>query len=139
MISFLKGAKTIFPNVALSTAGCLESLEISTSRNVPDSDMTASSQYSDKYTPSGGRLNYPVQYDSQGDVTHIGGWAAATADQNQWLQIKFSQIFQISGVATQGRADDAHWVTSYKLEYSIDGSSWTYYPNVRILFARIYK
>ena len=100
--------------------------------------MTASSQYSEKHSPSGGRLNYQVQLDSQGDVTHIGGWAAATADQNQWLQVKFSQIFQISGVATQGRADDAHWVTSYKLEHSTDGSSWTYYPNVRILFWRIY-
>ena len=92
--------------------------------------MTASSQYGAEYAPSGGRLNYQAQIDSQGDTTQIGGWGALTADVNQWLQIKFSQIFQISGVATQGRADAAQWVKTYKLEYSTEGSTWTYYPNV---------
>ena len=105
---------------------------MSTSRLVPDADITASSQYNSKHAPLGGRLNYQAQFNSQGDITQIGGWAALTADQDQWLQIKFSQIFQISGVATQGRADEAQWVKSYKLEYSTDGSTWTYYPNVRV-------
>ena len=64
-------------------------------------------------------------------------------DQNQYLQIKFGQIFQIAGTATQGRADDAQWVKSYKLEYSTDGSTWAYYSDVRctfkILLMMIYK
>ena len=81
--------------------------------------------------PLGGRLNYQAQINSQGVTTQIGGWAASTNDKNQWLQVKFSQIFQISGVATQGRADATQWVETYKLEYSTDGSSWTDYPNVR--------
>ena len=114
------------------TLDCLKSLGVSTSRLIPDDDMTASSQFDTEYAPSGGRLNYQAQINSQGETTQIGGWAALTTDQNQWLQIKFSQIFQISGVATQGRADDAQWVKTYKLEYSTDGSSWTYYPNVRL-------
>ena len=102
---------------------------------VPDADMTASSQYDSTTAPSGGRLNYQTQYDDQGvTVTQIGGWAAAKLDQTQWLQVKFSQVFQITAVATQGQEDAANWVTSYKLQYSIDGSGWTDYSKVRHLF-----
>ena len=93
--------------------------------------MTASSQYDSKHSPLGGRLNYQAKLNSQGAITHIGGWAVLINDVNQWLQIKLSQIFQVTGVATQGRADYAQWVKSYKLQYSTDGSAWTYYPNVR--------
>ena len=95
--------------------------------------MTASSQYNVTTVPSGGRLNYQTQYDDDGVLTQIGGWAPDTADTDQWLQVKFSQILQITGVATQGRADQAEWVTSYKLEYSTDGSTWTSYPDVSFL------
>ncbi|XP_020628101.1 contactin-associated protein-like 5 [Orbicella faveolata] len=91
--------------------------------------MTASSQYSSQHAPLGGRLNFQAQITSQGVTTQIGGWSALTNDQNQYLQIKFNQIFQITGAATQGRGDDAQWVKSYKLEYSTDGSTWTYYPD----------
>lgn len=105
--------------------------------------MTASSQTNSQHEPLGGRLNFQAQINSQGVTTQIGGWAALTNDQDQYLQIKFGQIFQITGVATQGRADAAQWVKSYKLEYSTDGSSWTLYPDVRctfkILLMMIYK
>lgn len=104
---------------------------MSTSRLVPDDDMTASSQLDTEYAPLGGRLNYQTHFDSQGSITQIGGWSASTNDLNQWLQIKFSQIYQITGVATQGMADNAQWVKTYKLEYSSDGSTWTDYPDVR--------
>ena len=101
--------------------------------------MTASTQYNSQRAPSGGRLNYQAQFNSQGTVTQIGGWAALNNDVNQWLQIKFSQIFQISGVATQGRADDAQWVKTYKLEYSTDGSSWSYYPTVSYFLGCVFR
>ena len=122
---------------------CLKSLGVSTSNRIPDADMTASSQYNSQHAPLGGRLNFQAEINSQGVTTQIGGWSALTNDQNQYLQIKFGQIFQISGVATQGRADAAEWVKSYKLEYSTDGSAWTYYSDVRctfkILLTMIYK
>ena len=101
--------------------------------------MTASSQYDSQHAPLGGRLNFPAEINSEGVTTQIGGWAALTNDQNQYLQIKFNQIFQITGVATQGRADAAEWVKSYKLEYSTDGSTWTYYPDVRCTFKTLLK
>ena len=96
--------------------------------------MTASSQYNSAHAALGGRLHFQTQLNSQGATTQIGAWAALNSDTDQWLQIKFSQIFQITGVATQGRKDAAQWVTTYKLEYSTDGSTWTYYPNVSNLF-----
>ena len=93
--------------------------------------MTASSEYNSAHAAHGGRLNAQAEINTQGVTTQIGGWAALTNDVNQYLQIKFGQIYQISGVTTQGRSDAAQWVTSYKLEYSLDGSSWIYYPDVR--------
>ena len=113
---------------------CLKSLGVSTNRRIPDADMTASTSYDSKHAPLGGRLNFQAQVNSAGQTTQIGGWAALHNDQNQYLQIKFGQIFQITGVVTQGRADAAQWVKSYKLEHSTDGSTWTYYPNVRCTF-----
>ena len=109
---------------------CLSSLGVSTSRIIPDADITASTQYNSQHAPLGGRLHFQDQINSQGQITQIGGWAAAVNDVNQFLQIKFGQIYQISGVATQSRADSNQWVKSYKLQYSTDGSSWTDYPNV---------
>ena len=116
---------------------CLKTLGVSTGRLVLNDDMTASSQLGPEHAPSGGRLNYQNQYDSQGRITQIGGWSASTNDVNQWLQIKFSQIYQISGVASQGSSNDAQWVKAYKLEYSTDGSSWVYYSKVRGLIPSI--
>ena len=93
--------------------------------------MSASSQFNSQHAPLGGRLNFQAQISSLGATTQIGGWAALTNDQNQYIQITFGQIFQITGVATQGRQDAAQWVKSYKLEYSTDDSTWIYYPDVR--------
>ena len=93
--------------------------------------MTASTIFNSQHAALGGRLNAQAQVNTQGVTTQIGGWAALTNDVNQYLQIKFGKIYQITGVTTQGRADSAQWVTSYKLEYSLDGTSWTYYPRVR--------
>ena len=113
---------------------CLKSLGVSTSKIIPDADITASSQYNSQHAPLGGRLNFQAQITSQGVTTQIGGWSALTNDQNQYISITFGQIFQITGVATQGRQDAAQWVKSYKLEYSTDGSTWIYYPDVRCTF-----
>ena len=110
---------------------CLKTLGVSTGRLVLDEDMTASSQLDPEHAPSGARLNYQNQFDSQGRITQIGGWSASTNDEHQWLQIKFSQIYQISGVASQGSSDDTQWVTTYKLDYSTDGATWIDYPQVR--------
>ena len=48
-------------------------------------------------------------------------WYAGTHNQNQWLQVNFSQRVEIRRVATQGRHNGNQWVESYKLTYSSDG------------------
>ena len=48
-------------------------------------------------------------------------WCPRTNDQNQWLQIRFAQRFEITRVATQGRHNAYNWVKSYTLNYSSDG------------------
>ncbi|XP_068719978.1 sushi, von Willebrand factor type A, EGF and pentraxin domain-containing protein 1-like [Montipora capricornis] len=109
---------------------CLKSLEVSADSVVPDSSITASSQRDATTPPSGGRLHNQAQYNDQNVLTLIGAWAAATADKNQWLQIMFKQTFQITGVATQGQEDANYWVTTYKLDYSTDGSTWSSYGDI---------
>jgi hypothetical protein len=42
-----------------------------------------------------------------------------------WLQVDVGRLVSIGAVATQGRADDHHWVTKYKLGGSSDGTSFT--------------
>ena len=100
--------------------------------------MSASTSYNSHHAPLGGRLNFQDQVNSAGQTTQIGGWAALHNDKSQYLQVNFGEIFQITGVATQGRASAAQWVKSYKLEYSTDRSTWTDYPDVRYAFYHVF-
>ena len=93
--------------------------------------MSASSEYAATHAAKFGRLNAQTQQNAAGQIEENGGWAAKDNNGNQYLQIKFSEVLQISGVITQGASDADQWVTKYKLEYSSDGSTWTYYPDVR--------
>ncbi|XP_066270107.1 lactadherin-like [Branchiostoma lanceolatum] len=46
----------------------------------------------------------------------------------EWLQVDLGQTKDVTGVITQGRPNIAdNWVTSYKLQYSTDGASFTTY------------
>ena len=55
-----------------------------------------------------------------------GAWCAKKNEVNQWLQIYFGRETTVSKVATQGYDGD-HWVMSYSLSYSVDGSHWAWY------------
>ena len=59
----------------------------------------------------------------------LGIWAALTLNQQQWIQVKFGQRVTIRAVATQGRRDKTNrqWVTSYTLNYSMDGLNFQQY------------
>lgn len=109
---------------------CLEAVGVSAEITIPNNRMTASSSWKSAYGPHAGRLHSHSVQNSQGAVTLSGAWSARTNDKNQWLQIELNEVMTVSGVATQGRQDASQWVNSYKLEYSTDGSSWNYYPQV---------
>lgn len=57
-----------------------------------------------------------------------GSWSAEKNDLHQWLQVDLgSHYTRVMRVATQGRYDDSHWVTRYKLQYGNDGEKFQYY------------
>jgi len=86
---------------------------------IPDEAFTASTCYSAAYVPYRARLN----------LLPNGGkycWAAKQNNANQWLQVKLGRMFNIRGVATQGRHDSDQWVTSFSLAYTADDFNWVY-------------
>ena len=82
---------------------------------IPDSQLSASGSFT-TYFPADGRLNQAGQ-----------NWAAAALNTSQWFQVDLGQIETVTAVATQGREDAAQWITSYKIQYSTNGSSFTDY------------
>ena len=89
---------------------------------IPDSSFLASSYYDYQYKPHFARLK-----DSR------KGWAPTIADRdskNSFLQIDLGVVYTICAVATQGKhynGGTSEWTKSYKLQLSLDGSTWTYY------------
>ncbi|XP_070553559.1 lactadherin-like [Ptychodera flava] len=85
--------------------------------NIPNSQITASSNYNGNHMSYQGRLYY------QGG----GSWAWCSAHNSvgQWLQVDIGSARMVTQVATQGRGDANQWVTSYKL-YHYYPNGWTY-------------
>ena len=52
-------------------------------------------------------------------------WSAARNTIGEWMQIDLGKESCVSGVITQRRKNHGQRVTSYKLAYSTDGSSFT--------------
>ncbi|XP_019636532.1 PREDICTED: uncharacterized protein LOC109479099, partial [Branchiostoma belcheri] len=90
---------------------------------IPDDSITASSVLT-YVQPYFGRLK---------GTAGVGGWASAGQDRTQWLQVDLGVIKRVTGIVTQGAFQPVHdqysWVTSYKLQYSGDGTFWTTYAN----------
>ena len=42
------------------------------------------------------------------------------------FQVNLGQLYNIRGVATQGRHDANQWVTSFSLAYTADDFNWVY-------------
>ena len=83
---------------------------------IPDSHMTASSEYRTCFKPAFGRLD-----GHRGD-----GWCSQLAKSNrEWLQVDLGEIFKICGVASQGDVSgEGEYVSAFKLSFSFDGSHW---------------
>lgn len=101
---------------------CQEALGMETGI-ISDGQISASSEASTIYAAIQGRLHF------QETVDIAGGWAAATNDANQWLQVDLGrQLAKVTRVATQGRNGPyIQLVTKYKLQYSNDGVNFQNY------------
>ncbi|KAL9988974.1 hypothetical protein ACROYT_G003473 [Oculina patagonica] len=87
---------------------------------IPDSQMTASSQFSGYNKPAYGRL----------DGDRGAGWCAKKSDgKDDWLQVDFGETIQVCAVATQGDRHGHGWVTDFKLFYSLNENDWTSYED----------
>uniref|UniRef100_A0A3B4CSS2 receptor protein-tyrosine kinase n=1 Tax=Pygocentrus nattereri TaxID=42514 RepID=A0A3B4CSS2_PYGNA len=90
-------------------------------RTIPDSDITASSAWSDSTEAKHGRLST-----GEGD----GAWCPAGSvfpSGSEYLQVDLHTLHFLSLVGTQGRHADGHgreFARSYRLRYSRDGRRW---------------
>ncbi|KAI8510753.1 hypothetical protein Bbelb_116690 [Branchiostoma belcheri] len=107
----------------VSCAVCTDPLGME-SGAIPDDSITASSTYGFNREPYRGRLN---------GVAGVGAWAVLTNTIGEWLQVDLGEMETVTGTIIQGRYGVLHnvdqWVTSYKLQYSVDGLSWITYAS----------
>ena len=89
--------------------------------DIPDAQITASSEYNAAHGASNGRLNFTAGGGKN------GAWSAGAANANQWLQVNLAEITKVTGTKLQGRQDADQWVTSYTVSYSNDGTTFTSY------------
>ncbi|XP_078683131.1 uncharacterized protein LOC144917204 isoform X5 [Branchiostoma floridae x Branchiostoma belcheri] len=88
---------------------------------IPDDSITASSTCCGNHEPYRGRLN---------GVAGEGAWSVATNTIGEWLQVDLGEMKTVTGTIIQGRYHNYdQWVTSYKLQYSVDGLSWITYAS----------
>ena len=87
---------------------------------ISDGNITASSAKNASTPAKNGRLNYTLG----------SSWCAGTSDTNPYLQIDLQTLHIICAVSTQGNSQADQWVKTYKLQFSIDGTTWTDYKEV---------
>ena len=92
---------------------------------IPDSKISASSEWDSNHGPTNARLNF------QAVNGKTGAWSSRSNDVNQWLQVEFDHPFRVTHIQTQGRQGCLcnQWVTSYAVSYSHDNIHWQGYPN----------
>ena len=83
--------------------------------NIPDSQMTTTS-------------NYIAYYSYNGRLNGSSGWCAGSRDDysDDYLQIDMGAEYSVCAVATQGKSSGSY-LTSYQLSFSTDGQTWTTY------------
>lgn len=98
----------------------MEAIGLASGGAIPDSSFTASTFYSNVYKPSYGRLNGSGR-----------GWAPkTTTNPADYLQIDLLQNYVICAVATQGANGIDEWTKNYKIQLSLDGTTFfTYKEN----------
>ena len=81
---------------------------------IPDSAITASSEYNAASEAINGRLHFLLR------PGRYGAWIAKRNDIFQYLQINFGDWTKVTRIAIQGRQDADQWVKSFSLSYGYD-------------------
>ena len=98
---------------------CNDSLGIE-DRRIPDRSFFASSENNFWYVATNARLNRPAHY---GGSATAGAWVPATHDANPSIGVNLGGVKMVSGIVLQGREDDDHWVTKFKVAYKDDADA----------------
>ncbi|XP_074645823.1 uncharacterized protein LOC141902080 [Tubulanus polymorphus] len=80
-----------------------------------DSQITASSYWSDQFKPSKARLRGDSSWQSK----------QASSNANQWIEVDFGQLTALSAISVQGRGTWYNWVETFYIEYTTNGLHWT--------------
>ncbi|KAJ7372866.1 Thioredoxin domain-containing protein 3 [Desmophyllum pertusum] len=90
--------------------------------SIPSEAIKASSELDDQHSASRARLNTKPE----GELK--GAWVPLQSDENQWLQVDFGKVVEITKVCTQGGGDSVgHCVSSYILLFGDDGENFQEY------------
>ena len=92
---------------------CLEALGMQ-NKQIPDSAITASSEWYNGAKASYGRLHFLPRSGI------VGSWVAGRNDKAQFFQVHFGGWRKVTRVAVQGRQDQDQWVASFSLSYGYD-------------------
>lgn len=82
---------------------------------IPDSAITASSEFDFKHQAFNARLHF------QGRVDRFGSWSAKINDELQWLQIFLGNWSRVAGLSVQGKHIADQWVKTFSISHSYDG------------------
>nr|XP_015217385.1 PREDICTED: macrophage mannose receptor 1-like [Lepisosteus oculatus] len=82
---------------------------------IPSTRLSASSS-SSNHSPDSARLN--------GNSCWMPSSPA-----NSWIQVDLGETKKVTGIVIQGCPDADHWVTSFKVQSSMDGRTWRDYVN----------
>ena len=97
---------------------------------VSDSQLTASSikNNGNNFGPGQARLhNIKVTYPN--GTYDAGIWSPASQNSNQYIQVDFETPKIITGIATQGSPAYNHYITKYRMLYSIDCITFNVYTD----------
>ncbi|XP_013385516.1 lactadherin isoform X2 [Lingula anatina] len=66
-----------------------------------------------------------------GHIFSNNAWCPKQNDAEQWLQFDVGPPTTVTGVVLKGRGDTRrkHWVTQFKISYSNDSKTWTFYKD----------
>ena len=80
--------------------------------------VTSSSKYNSSTSSSHSVMSHVVDFP----------WCASLNDTSPYFEIDLGDVFVICALSTRGDPHDGeHWVESYTLETSLDGTTWTDY------------
>jgi hypothetical protein len=100
--------------------------EIAALSSINEAARWSASSYYQGNNTFNGNLSYPTSgagsYLNTPWLDSPQGWSAGSGDANPWIIYDIGSAQWVLGIVTQGREEIAQWVTTAKVEYSLDNN-----------------